>query len=536
MSEIIGPLFDPVFSADATYATVQVIRGLLLIASFWLVWLVVDTSWLWGRVREIKRASDVSELKDDLETLLQRLKQHEVTDTVDISDSELRLKSFFSTPSISIKPTGPVGQHISAIFYAGLRASKLDVGQLLMHSTNKLLRTNSVLQSLLGIFLVVGLLGTLIGLREVLPALGAFVGSADTNALQVTLREELSRAFAPSIVGVGVTVVGIVLLSLRSHLVCAPCQTLLEERTLTVWVPAFLPSAPQRWEQTVVEVGDQIATNAEAVGEVSSLVEKFQRDRSQWEQTLDAATAQMQQLESTASDLRQATSSFSTVVPDLKHSHEALQSAFEAFGAESQKIRVWVGDESERVQDRQDAIQKAVKQIEAVAVAAKAQGEATVQALGDPLKAELATRLETLNQTMRAQSMGITSGLKTLDAPLRATVDKLEAVIVNMRKGNEHTYRQLQEEFSRQNQANAERTDELTAQRETLTQLLSAVEKLLAANETRTSHLFAEMRNLSDKLRTHSVVGVGDAWTSVQGIRTRVTQRIRESLKRTRSE
>lgn len=57
--------------------------------------------------------------------------------------------------------------HLRTIFDAGLHDSRLEVGQLLRHTSGRVLQPNSMLRSMLTTFVLLGLLGTLLDRKSV---------------------------------------------------------------------------------------------------------------------------------------------------------------------------------------------------------------------------------------------------------------------------------------------------------------------------------------------------------------------------------
>ena len=77
-----------------------------------------------------------------------------------------------------------VTKHLKAIFLAGWNESRLEVGELINHTTSNLFRWNNLFRSVLAVFIVIGLLGTLFGLADSLVELSpALKANAETQTL-----------------------------------------------------------------------------------------------------------------------------------------------------------------------------------------------------------------------------------------------------------------------------------------------------------------------------------------------------------------
>jgi hypothetical protein len=310
----------------------------------WLVCLLIDTMNLWRWLAEIDRASQ-------LDLVQGALAQGSVgtddpgaadDDAGALLDPEDRFRQFCA--DASVRP-GLIADHIRAIYFAGQQKSRLEVGELLSHTLGRLLRPTRALQMSLGLFLVLGLLGTLGGLAGLLSefnlnfAVAAGEEAQDTN--QTVLRGLLSGlggAFSPSIYGIAATIIGTLLLTVRGSLVGGRCQTRLEQATLTVWVPECLPKSAGRM---VDEVAAQIRLNADAVHEVNVLAGNVRGDLEAWNATLENATAQMNVLAGTANTFREGTAAFATAVETFGTTQQGLNTAFETFANEGQASRTW---------------------------------------------------------------------------------------------------------------------------------------------------------------------------------------------------
>ena len=85
----------------------------------------------------------------------------------------------------SVSQNSFISKHLKAIFLAGWNESRLEVSELINHTTSNLFRWNSLFRSVLAIFIVIGLLGTLFGLTDSLVELSpALKASAEARPRQ----------------------------------------------------------------------------------------------------------------------------------------------------------------------------------------------------------------------------------------------------------------------------------------------------------------------------------------------------------------
>ena len=241
----------------------------------------------------------------------------------------------------SLSENSFISKHLKAIFLAGWNESRLEVSELINHTTSNLFRWNSLLRSVLAIFIVIGLLGTLFGLTDSLvelsPALKASAeartstengeasapADADSeNSRQMTralsdLMDDIKGAFAPSIAGVFFTVLGVILYGIFLRFACHPVKSTLEQSTLTVWVPQLYPTTSQKLIQTLRESEAQMRSGYETAVRVDGLVENIQTNVDEFNRSLTQANAITEPLAESGTKINAAASAISTAAAEL---------------------------------------------------------------------------------------------------------------------------------------------------------------------------------------------------------------------------
>ena len=218
-----------------------------------------------------------------------------------------------------------ISKHLKAIFLAGWNESRLEVSELINHTTSNLFRWNSLLRSILAIFIVVGLLGTLFGLTDSLVELSpALRTSADAatdadsgNSRQMTkalsdLMDDIKGAFAPSIAGVFFTVLGVIFYGLFLRFACYPLKSTLEQSTLTVWVPQLYPTTSQKLIQTLQKSEAQIQKGFDTAAQFNESVQKVHGNIDEFNESLTQATAITQPLSDSVTQINKAATDIST--------------------------------------------------------------------------------------------------------------------------------------------------------------------------------------------------------------------------------
>ena len=237
----------------------------------WSIGLITCGIWLLAKRRQIKKNEDVQALANARQKHDPQLEEN---------DQKEKADSIFRRFCIR-KPLPEethVAKHLKAIFLAGWVESRLEVGELINHTTSNLFKWNGILRSVLAIFIVIGLLGTLFGLTDSLtklsPALQASTPDATssensekmTQALSLLLGQ-MKGALAPSIWGIGFTILGVIFYSLYLRLVCHPVKSTLERLTLTIWVPQLYPTTSQRGSEAATQFGELVETVQSSISE-----------------------------------------------------------------------------------------------------------------------------------------------------------------------------------------------------------------------------------------------------------------------------
>ena len=234
-----------------------------------------------------------------------------------------------------------ISKHLKSIFLAGWDESHLEVSELINHTASNLFRWNSLLRSVLAIFIVIGLLGTLFGLTDSLVELSpALKVSAETqtstengkasapidvdseNSRQMTealsdLMDDIKGAFAPSIAGVFFTILGVILYSIFLRFACHPVKSMLEQSTLTIWAPQLYPTTSQKLIQTLQQSESQMQKGFETAAQFSESVKKVHGNIDEFNISLSQASAITQPLSNSVTQINKAASDISTAADVL---------------------------------------------------------------------------------------------------------------------------------------------------------------------------------------------------------------------------
>ena len=304
---------------------------------FFIAWLVGLLTY-WVRLSRKKRQIENNQ---DIQSLVTARQERDRgrDDNETETDANPVFQNFCAGRSLS--ENSFISKHLKAIFLAGWNESRLEVSELINHTTSNLFRWNSLLRSVLAIFIVIGLLGTLFGLTDSLvelsPALkasaeaqtptenGEASAPADANSgnsRQMTkalsdLMDDIKGAFAPSIAGVFFTVLGVILYGIFLRFACHPVKSTLEQSTLTIWVPQLYPTTSQKLIQTLQESEAQMRSGYETAVRVDGMVENIQTNVDEFNRSLTQANAITEPLAESGTKINAAASAISTAAAEL---------------------------------------------------------------------------------------------------------------------------------------------------------------------------------------------------------------------------
>lgn len=195
-----------------------------------------------------------------------------------------------------IKPSSSLYSHLKAIFTTGYNESQMSTDALIKNTAARLTSGNLAFRSILSLFIILGLFGTLIGLSESLSHLSSIsLGDAEFSSQSLkngleTLLGKLGGAFAPSIWGVTLTFVGIFGFALYQWLLINPLLQLLEYQTVTNWFPNLVPTPSQR-------VYEKLRLTEETAHNVEKLISTVQTNTGALAQNIENANVRLSDLD-----------------------------------------------------------------------------------------------------------------------------------------------------------------------------------------------------------------------------------------------
>ena len=316
------------FFNEYLFPTNLIALGILtFLTTFFLYWFIeLIRHWRWLRI-ERKQIENKQNIQPLVTARQERDRGREDNDQKTNPENTF---SKFCTEG-SLDRGSPIAKHLNAIFLAGWDESRLEVGELINHTTSELFKRNSLFRSVLAVFIVIGLFGTLFGLADSLtglfPALEASVASETstensermTQALGILL-EGMKGALAPSICGIFFTILGVIFYGAYLQFACHPIKAVLERLTLTVWVPQLYPTTSQKLTQTLQQSESQMQKGFQIAAEFSESVQKVHGNIDEFNGSLRQASAITQPLSDSVTQINKAALDISTAADVLNTS------------------------------------------------------------------------------------------------------------------------------------------------------------------------------------------------------------------------
>lgn len=547
---------------------VVLIYSLLVLFGFWFVVLLLSFVRLLRYRSEIKSCEDVSEIAEDT--------SNGVAATISALD-EKGFRAFQEARRLN--DTSPITKHLKSVFEAGRHESQLDIRGLIKNTSDELLRSNGLLRSLLSIFIILGLLGTLFGLADTLASLDALLhGSARLNndvlgqSLQ-RLLGTLKSAFAPSIWGVSLTVVGVLLLALYFRVVALPLAGLLERLTLTVWVPQLIPTKSQRLLATLQITEQQVQKSFVAAQQVAKFAEGIQEKTGRFGETLDNAATTLHRMTKVSGHLDDFSRNFIEGVKILAPFQQDLRSLYEQVADESKAFHASVQssiveskgfrtDMQQQLNSQHEQVTKMLgglrsyeaayidnrqgidEKLGLVLVEARNAFESLSHrneeiassldvGLGKPLRESLAQNLGDIEKEMQTNLAAVAESLQVqlgvlnermgrLDEPLNKTAIKVGDTFANFDESTRGFLEKLQREFAQQNETNKKQLDRLESLSENIPRLLQTLSESSNDFSGTSSNFAAQGQKLSSDVMALSQ-DISTLTKSVESLKDHVT-------------
>lgn len=487
-----------------------IVKILLAIFLFWMAYFLYQLFSLIIQKKNILKCSDVDGLADELLEIVNQEEEKNqekntdekkstgIKEEVELMEKGEKAFSKFCRGK-NIKEKGVVIGHLKTIFEAGIRESRLDVGELIKHTNNRLFRGNTLLKSLLASFIVLGLLGTLVGLADSLAGLTPVLGtgaaektSADLSSGLSALFTHLKTAFAPSIWGVFLTVFGVVFFSFYLRGICYPVKKEIENHTLTIWVPKLFLSTTQRLVGTFRAGEKQLRESMEAIKDlakaegVGEAVKDLQKNLKESNETLEKLSESAGEMKDFTGEFVEGAKKLSSFKDELQALYNQMQEGSEALKQNVQKsiedsqefqkradetfkkqneqleesYRNLSSYEAAYVEERKKIDAKLKEVLDSARNAYDKLSERNVDVLG-ALGKPMAEKLQEIRHSLDVELSEITRKFDAFDVPIRKAADKIEMTVESFNSRTKVVTDEMRREFSEQNNKISENLDTL---------------------------------------------------------------------------
>lgn len=497
------------------YAYSEMLRFSIVI--FFLIWfaiLLMKSVQLLYSVYCIRQCSDISILK------AAQAAARKSTDPVQQKNEiQVSLDAYFKKHRIF--RSNPVAKLINVLAEAGIKEERLDTGKVVLAGEYRLFNINNFMKSILSVFLIVGLLGTLIGLAEsfskLQPAMESLRGSGNVGTDSVAsaieaLFGKLGNAFTPSVTGVLVTIIGVVLFSIYNKFLCAPIKSYLHHMALTIWIPNLYPNTNSVIFSTLEDSEKQLKRNFQAAQEVAAFADNVKENFKGFSDKLEYANQSLQRVgdvfslfAKTSSEFQQ---SFSSVSKIQNENVELYGKILEQFDSIKDTIEDSIGalkqtnDHSSRllsdllgnqqqlsgsfdeISNLYEINGNLVKNASAIFESIKDRNTEFIESIKEPLITNIHTNFIKISENMNIHNQNIVQLLAKLDTPMVKAAEKISSVFQLVHDSNNNLRKDLQDGFIKTNM-----------------DILEEIKKMIQLTNT----LVAENRGLSEAYQEVSV-------------------------------
>ncbi|MFH0992054.1 MAG: hypothetical protein V1799_18770 [bacterium] len=522
-------------------SAIVVILGIAFIV--WLLILFFTTRTIFIRTRRLSSCSDITYLRSIIAKSRARISDEHT----DLNLGNISTKEYFTkyAKSNTLPEDDPISVHLKSIFDAGYFETRLDVSELLRHTSQRLFSYTSFLRGLLGSFIVLGLLGTLIGLADSLIQFSEPIQTSTRAWSNEQIRSSISNlllqlrgAFAPSISGVALTIIGVLLYTLYIRFICAPAQHLLDHLTINVWIPQLIPTTPLRLVETLKRSEEQMRQSFQAAEKVAEFAKEIQNEASEFNTNLKSSNKVLKQLSEIGTSLSGFATKFEQGTAKIVSFQEELHSLYKQSLENSSTLKENVGialkeaqafqstisttlcDQGQQLQlivaslksyetaylaQRQQidqALQKLLESVNQTLSQIDSKNKELIENFGNPLIQKLHDELSSVENTLRVQLNAIVQQFQRFDTPINDAAQKVAGALDAVDKRTTALKEELQRLFmQREKQVDIQLTvfNDLAS---TLVTLLTQMTSTAQTQSERMQYLAQSINNLQDTVKS----------------------------------
>lgn len=341
--------------------------------------------------------------------------------------------------------TEPLFEHLRAIYEAGHKSSRLEPELLVRNTVEKIFKGTDTIKTLISIFLVMGILGTLVGLAISIASFNGdgFVINAEarnTAAELSKLFSNLKGAFAPSMWGVAATIFFVIYYTI---FVQERCVNRLTEKLTTVtinkWLPELYPTDFQKGEISMAKLNDAVQNANKSIDNQVKFVDKTE----EMFQNLTETNETIKELKNVSEALRTSTEAYQNSAVKVAELKDVLFNFAEQNKNDGEWFKTYIVQQINSIKEVQascladtEEIRKALfesteKNIQATDGLQGMQSN-VIAAVGDPLQDKLQAMSDRLEKNLGdfSNSMNaISDAVGRITNPLEKTAQDIQNII-----------------------------------------------------------------------------------------------------------
>jgi len=467
-----------------------IVNLILILFVIWLVGLFILT-------RRLSYAKNQLLKLEDIDSLVKARDSYFLSSQGGEKKNELQLFDGFIKKKFN-KPVPSIVTHVKSIFLAGLKEGRLEVSELNRLTLQEIFRWHYAIRACLATFIVMGLLGTLFGLADSLANLSPVMQSklstssnAGTNEAIIAgltkLLLALKSAFAPSIWGVALTILGIAVHSGYIRFFAIPVQQTLERLTLTVWIPKLFPTRSQAEIERLEKSAELMQQNVESVKQVSEFAKNITDETGQLHDNLNQAIAltgsydtAVKQVNQAAEILKIFSEKFTTDVSVLSSFQNEIKSLYQQMLEGTEKFRQVYGESLDKQNTSIEGILSGLKSYEEAYIKERGSIDSKLKTLIDEtteattsvntknrifieeLRQQLVNELNRLNEALEVGLTDLRDKFGDIRKPFDETAKTIEGTFQNFDKDLREIFgKEIIKQFNTQNEQNKKVLDEI---------------------------------------------------------------------------
>ncbi len=292
-------LLQYINSGDISLGSKAVVLILFLLFTYFFIVGLWQARSIWSLKALIKKLS-TPEILQDLACNAERFRTCDIDGTPDELFENI-LKQYKIIVGHGCKLT--IVSHLKIIFMSGCREANLDPATLMRHTEFLIFKGTARLKNILGSFIILGLLGTLLGLAVSLGKLPTTApAAAGANNVELlnglnSLVINLEHAFFPSILGIAFTLLGFFYYGIIVNFVFNPTRGELEKSTISSWIPQIFPAYSQKLIQKLESNATRLDTHFKDIAIVAEFAGQINKETGEFKQNLEKGNQLVSQIQ-----------------------------------------------------------------------------------------------------------------------------------------------------------------------------------------------------------------------------------------------